>query len=107
MERVVSDHLFQICLFSATAFASFLFLGFLEIGAEIENPFDYDSNDLDLDAFCTAVKHDLAEITAVSFPIIHLSSSVTTCSAQTPPLSSFSIPWSTRRTLYSANGTRH
>ncbi|KAJ3519224.1 hypothetical protein NM688_g9332 [Phlebia brevispora] len=30
----------------ATAFASFLLLGFLEIGQEIENPFNYDLNDL-------------------------------------------------------------
>jgi predicted membrane chloride channel (bestrophin family) len=29
-----------------TAFASFLLLGFLEIGQEIENPFDYEMNDL-------------------------------------------------------------
>lgn len=29
-----------------TAFASFLLLGFLEIGQEIENPFNYDLNDL-------------------------------------------------------------
>lgn len=47
-----------------TAFASFLFLGFLEIGAEIENPFDYDENDLDLDRFCEAIGKELAEITA-------------------------------------------
>ena len=29
-----------------TAFASFVLLGFLEIGQEIENPFDYEMNDL-------------------------------------------------------------
>ena len=29
-----------------TAFASFLFLGFMEIGQEIENPFNYELNDL-------------------------------------------------------------
>ena len=29
-----------------TAFASFLLIGFLEIGQEIENPFNYDLNDL-------------------------------------------------------------
>ncbi|KAF8308192.1 UPF0187-domain-containing protein [Clavulina sp. PMI_390] len=48
----------------ATAFAAFLFLGFLEIGAEIEDPFDYDENDLDVDRFCEAIGKELAEITA-------------------------------------------
>lgn len=47
-----------------TAFASFLFLGFLEIGQEIENPFNYDLNDLDLDYFCLTVQRELHEITA-------------------------------------------
>ncbi|KAJ3504923.1 hypothetical protein NLJ89_g7684 [Agrocybe chaxingu] len=48
----------------ATAFASFLLLGFLEIGQEIENPFNYDLNDLDLDYFCLSIQRDLHEITA-------------------------------------------
>ncbi|KAF8908575.1 Bestrophin, RFP-TM, chloride channel-domain-containing protein [Gymnopilus junonius] len=47
----------------ATAFASFLLLGFLEIGQEIENPFNYDLNDLDLDHFCLSIQRDLHEIT--------------------------------------------
>ncbi|KAJ7103888.1 UPF0187-domain-containing protein [Mycena epipterygia] len=47
-----------------TAFASFLLLGFLEIGQEIENPFNYDLNDLDLDAFCLGIQRELHEITA-------------------------------------------
>jgi len=47
----------------ATAFASFLILGFLEIGQEIENPFAYDANDLDLDGFCLAIQRELHEIT--------------------------------------------
>ncbi|KAJ7274914.1 UPF0187-domain-containing protein [Mycena rebaudengoi] len=47
-----------------TAFASFLLLGFLEIGQEIENPFNYDLNDLDLDSFCLAIQRELHEITA-------------------------------------------
>jgi len=68
---------------SATAFASFLLLGFLEIGHEMyvhvdsatpvdadnshsENPFNYDLNDLDLDGFCLTLQRDLHEITAVS-----------------------------------------
>jgi len=48
----------------ATAFASFLLLGFLEIGQEIENPFNYDLNDLDLDGFCLTLQRELHEITA-------------------------------------------
>lgn len=51
-----------------TAFASFLLLGFLEIGAEIENPFNYDANDLDLDHFCLTIQRELHEITAHTAP---------------------------------------
>jgi hypothetical protein len=47
-----------------TAFAAFLLLGFLEIGQEIENPFNYDLNDLDLDDFCLVIQRELHEITA-------------------------------------------
>jgi putative membrane protein len=32
--------------------ASFILIGILQIGGEIENPFGYDENDLDLDGFC-------------------------------------------------------
>ncbi|EGO03367.1 hypothetical protein SERLA73DRAFT_101466 [Serpula lacrymans var. lacrymans S7.3] len=53
----------------ATTFASFLFLGFLEIGQEIENPFDYDPNDLDIDDFCLTIQRDLHEITAHPAPM--------------------------------------
>jgi len=48
----------------ATCFASFLLLGFLEIGQEIENPFNYDENDLDMDSFCLAIQREMHEITA-------------------------------------------
>jgi len=48
----------------STAFAAFLYLGFLEIGSEIEDPFQYDHNDLDLDEFCENVSKELAEVTA-------------------------------------------
>jgi len=48
----------------ATCFGSFLLLGFLEIGQEIENPFNYDENDLDMDSFCLAIQRELHEITA-------------------------------------------
>ncbi|KAJ3504291.1 hypothetical protein NLJ89_g8011 [Agrocybe chaxingu] len=51
-----------------TAFASFLLLGFLEIGQEIENPFNYDLNDLDLDHFCLTVQRELHLITAHPCP---------------------------------------
>jgi putative membrane protein len=51
-----------------TAFAAFLLLGFLEIGAEIENPFNYDANDLDLDHFCLSIQRELHEITAHTAP---------------------------------------
>jgi predicted membrane chloride channel (bestrophin family) len=51
-----------------TAFTAFLLLGFLEIGQEIENPFNYDLNDLDLDHFCLAIQRELHEITAHPSP---------------------------------------
>ncbi|CAA7268302.1 unnamed protein product [Cyclocybe aegerita] len=51
-----------------TAFASFLLLGFLEIGQEIENPFNYDLNDLDLDHFCITIQRELHLITAHPCP---------------------------------------
>ncbi|KIY65215.1 UPF0187-domain-containing protein [Cylindrobasidium torrendii FP15055 ss-10] len=37
--------------------ASFIYLGFLAAGEEIEQPFGYDENDLDLDLFCQAIVH--------------------------------------------------
>jgi len=52
----------------ATAFTAFLLLGFLEIGQEIENPFNYDLNDLDLDRFCHAIQRDLHLITTHTNP---------------------------------------
>jgi hypothetical protein len=52
----------------ATAFTTFLYLGFLEIGQEIENPFNYDLNDLDLDDFCYMIQRELHEITAHPTP---------------------------------------
>ncbi|KAG8910905.1 hypothetical protein FRC00_007365, partial [Tulasnella sp. 408] len=45
-----------------------LYIGFLEIGQEIENPFNYDENDLDLDLFCLQIQRELAEITAHPAP---------------------------------------
>ncbi|KAJ3764057.1 UPF0187-domain-containing protein [Lentinula raphanica] len=37
--------------------ASFIYLGFLAAGEEIEQPFGYDENDLDLDLFCRSIIH--------------------------------------------------
>ncbi|KAF8598227.1 UPF0187-domain-containing protein [Ceratobasidium sp. AG-I] len=48
----------------ATFFTTFLFLGFLEIGDQIENPFGYDPNDLDIDGYCLSIARELAEIIA-------------------------------------------
>ncbi|KIY66221.1 UPF0187-domain-containing protein [Cylindrobasidium torrendii FP15055 ss-10] len=59
---------FKYLTIPATACASFLLLGFLEIGQEIENPFNYDENDLDLDGFCLSIQRELQEITAHSSP---------------------------------------
>ncbi|OBZ78130.1 hypothetical protein A0H81_02289 [Grifola frondosa] len=59
---------FKYLTIPATAFGSFLLLGFLEIGQEIENPFNYDLNDLDLDHFCLSIQRELHEITAHCAP---------------------------------------
>ncbi|KAF5389260.1 hypothetical protein D9757_003440 [Collybiopsis confluens] len=40
-----------------TAIAAFIYLGFLAAGEEIEQPFGYDDNDLDLDLFCQEIIH--------------------------------------------------
>ncbi|KAJ7167138.1 Bestrophin, RFP-TM, chloride channel-domain-containing protein [Mycena crocata] len=64
--QVVSS--FGYLCIPGTAFAAFLLLGFLEIGQEIENPFNYDLNDLDLDAFCLGIQRELHEITAHTTP---------------------------------------
>jgi predicted membrane chloride channel (bestrophin family) len=50
----------------ATAVASITYLGFLEIGAQIEMPFGYEQSDLDLDKFVMKISNQLAEVTAVS-----------------------------------------
>ncbi|CAA7268873.1 unnamed protein product [Cyclocybe aegerita] len=39
------------------AIAAFIYLGFLAAGEEIEQPFGYDDNDLDLDLFCHSIIH--------------------------------------------------
>ncbi|KAF8655185.1 hypothetical protein AX16_003217 [Volvariella volvacea WC 439] len=59
---------FKYLTIPGTAFATFLLVGFLEIGQEIENPFNYDLNDLDLDSFCLSIQRELHEITAHTTP---------------------------------------
>jgi predicted membrane chloride channel (bestrophin family) len=39
------------------AIAAFIYLGFIAAGEEIEQPFGYDDNDLDLDLICHAIIH--------------------------------------------------
>ncbi|KAF8809755.1 UPF0187-domain-containing protein [Phlegmacium glaucopus] len=39
------------------AIAAFIYLGFIAAGEEIEQPFGYDDNDLDLDLFCLDIIH--------------------------------------------------
>ncbi|ORX35212.1 Bestrophin, RFP-TM, chloride channel-domain-containing protein [Kockovaella imperatae] len=48
----------------AVAIASVIYLGFLEIGSQIEMPFGYEQSDLDLDKFCANIGRQLAEVTA-------------------------------------------
>lgn len=42
--------------------AAFAFLGILEIGKEIENPFSYEPNDLPLDDFCSELKSEIEQV---------------------------------------------
>ncbi|KAI0031895.1 Bestrophin, RFP-TM, chloride channel-domain-containing protein, partial [Vararia minispora EC-137] len=52
-----------------TAVASFIFFGFLVAGEEIENPFGYDKNDLNMDHFThNIIREELRAITAVPAP---------------------------------------
>jgi len=45
-----------------------VFLGFLELGQQLEVPFEYDDSDLDLDKFCALIAAELQEIAAHSPP---------------------------------------
>ncbi|KAJ8457039.1 hypothetical protein ONZ45_g18475 [Pleurotus djamor] len=52
------------------AIAAFIYLGFLAAGEEIEQPFGYDDNDLDLDLFVQDIIHaDIAHLKAS--PCLH------------------------------------
>lgn len=56
---------FGICTVPATALVAIAFLGFMRVGQEIENPFGYYLNDLDMDYFCHhLIAPELAKITA-------------------------------------------
>jgi ion channel-forming bestrophin family protein len=48
----------------ATMFASYIILGLLFIGREIEDPFGHDVNDLPLDLFCQQIVQDIEVIAA-------------------------------------------
>ncbi|KAH7921513.1 UPF0187-domain-containing protein [Leucogyrophana mollusca] len=53
----------------ATVLASFIFFGFLVAGEEIENPFGYDKNDLNMDHFVhNIIRKELRAITAMPTP---------------------------------------
>ncbi|RPD58022.1 UPF0187-domain-containing protein [Lentinus tigrinus ALCF2SS1-6] len=53
--------------------AAFIYLGLIAAGEEIEQPFGYDENDLDLDFFCRAIIHaDIERIKRTSCPNVYL-----------------------------------
>jgi len=52
----------------ATVVVVYTFLGFILAGEEIENPFGYDRNDLNLDLFTDIIRNDLRAITAIPDP---------------------------------------
>ncbi|KAF9445943.1 UPF0187-domain-containing protein [Macrolepiota fuliginosa MF-IS2] len=82
------------------AFFTFLLVGFMEIGEEIENPFDYDHNDLDLDGFCLRLQRELHEITAQ----IHSEPSSIIFSSRNYPLAP--VDWRTADTLIAEDAYR-
>ncbi|OCF56508.1 hypothetical protein L486_05358 [Kwoniella mangroviensis CBS 10435] len=48
----------------AVALTATIYLGFLEIGMQIEMPFAYDQSDLDLDKYVLRIAHQIAQVTA-------------------------------------------
>jgi len=71
---------FQLCdtfgyiTIPSVAVASFLYLGFVAAGEEIEQPFGYDRNDLDLDFFCRELIHaEIEDLRKTSAPASYLS----------------------------------
>ncbi|KAG8905444.1 hypothetical protein FRB99_008941 [Tulasnella sp. 403] len=62
---------FKYLTIPATAIATFVFFGFLVAGEEIENPFGYDKNDLNLDHFThNIIRMELNAITSRPAPSI-------------------------------------
>lgn len=49
---------------AATFITATIYLGFLEIANQVENPFGYDDSDLDLDHYCSLIAAELREIVA-------------------------------------------
>ena len=47
----------------ATCLVAFALFGIEEIGVEIQNPFGYDENDLELDRYCEIIRSNVEEIT--------------------------------------------
>lgn len=65
----VHPHQESYCSQAHLQITSYIVIGFAAIGAEIENPFGYDKNDLNLDFFCSSIiAQELAAITARPFP---------------------------------------
>ncbi|KAL1894505.1 hypothetical protein Cpir12675_003631 [Ceratocystis pirilliformis] len=56
----------------ATVVASYIILGILFIGREIENPFGMDVNDLPLDLFCDQVADEMDVVAAQAMDLEHL-----------------------------------
>jgi hypothetical protein len=52
----------------ACVFASYIILGFLFIGSELENPFGHDVNDLPLNDFCKTIAADIDVISSRAKP---------------------------------------
>ncbi|KAG8935197.1 hypothetical protein FRC01_007430 [Tulasnella sp. 417] len=62
---------FHYSTIPATAIAAFIFFGFLAAGDEIENPFGYDRNDLNLDHFTrNIIRVELAALTSRPPPML-------------------------------------
>lgn len=61
-----------------TGIASFIYLGFVAAGEEIEQPFGYDENDLDLDLFCHSImRTDIEKLKRTPCPNVVLGSANT------------------------------
>ncbi|KAI0827533.1 Bestrophin, RFP-TM, chloride channel-domain-containing protein [Trametes gibbosa] len=64
--------------------AAFIYLGLVAAGEEIEQPFGYDENDLDLDFFCRAIIHaDIERLKRVVCPNVFLGAHHIHAGAQT------------------------